>query len=404
MAASRLTLLLLAQTVTLASSCADFDAGRSQRAIVGGQPVDNASVVRILGAGLCGATVLAPRLLLTARHCVAHVRPGPRICDEEGNVVPPNPDDPVQYPDAGSFEPTLAPDQIVVGGGLWDEGYTPGVVDVLTTSDDTICRSDAALLVLDQGLDEFPPAPIRLQRTPSVGEELTVVGYGQTESDDQSTTLLGRDVSTLAVGPESAVPGEVDAVPPGFFTVGEGPCRGDSGSPALSGDGALVGLASALSRADLDEFDGTAADCTGKLARGKYQRVDAIRDLVLAAFDEAEAVPWREGEPDPRAGLSQIGEACQGDNDCNSHICVPLDAGGRVCSYGCLGAPCPSSYECRDVDQKLRCVPVAATEPEPDPGSADGAGGCAITAGHVPGAAALLLFYVVALSRRRRRR
>ncbi len=76
-------------------------------------------------------------------------------------------------------------------------------------------------------------------------------------------------------------------------------------------------------------------------------------------------MPWREGETDPRADLSQIGEACQGDNDCKSHICVPLDAGGQVCSYGCLGTPCPSSYECRDVDQKLWCVP--ATEPEPDP-------------------------------------
>ncbi len=141
--------------------------------------------------------------------------------------------------------------------------------------------------------------------------------------------------------------GQLDAVPPGFFTVGEGICRGDSGSPVLFGDNAVVGVASALSRAD-GAFDGTAADCMGELVRGKYQRIDAMSDQIVAAFVESDATPWLEGEPDPRDGLAEIDENCEIDSDCRSTICVIGEPGDRVCSYGCLSKPCPARYDCRD--------------------------------------------------------
>lgn len=394
--APRFALVLL---LALAGCVADAtEPGVAASAIVGGSPAEGPSTVRVGGQGSCMGTLVAPDVVLTAKHCVATFRGGgPFTCDENGELVV-DPDAPVVYVGAGEFDEVLPAETFVVGPNF--PSASRGV-EVLVSAGDTICASDTALIVLDRAVDDGVVAPLRLDAPVALGEELTVLGQGQHEGGDQSDVLLGRIVTVTAIGPEAAVPEVSEATAVGFFSTSEGPCRGDSGTGALASSGAVVGVASSVGRPDLDMPTGTAEDCVG--SRASFESVATEAALVEEALATVGATPWREGEPDPRAGLAAFEEPCGEDRDCRSSVCVTHDDGERRCSRGCQTAACPVGYECRSADDRMRCV---ERPPPPLPGPprfAAAGGSCAVapTRPAAPlGAAALL----ASLLRRRRRR
>ena len=379
--------------------------GGATAALIGGADSELRSVVTI-GPGLCGATLVAPNLLLTAKHCVARLFPGPFECNQAGEVVQVDPTGQVTYPDAGKYGPTTAAESILVGPIV--SPYAPHVVAVLVTPGAVICEDDAALLILDRPVDNPVLAPLRLDDSPAIGESLVAVGYGATLDADFSSTLQERDVLVEAVGPAAEIPDVASAVSAGFFTTGEATCRGDSGSPALSTSGAVVGVASSVSRIDLDAPTGTSSDCVSPLARSTFQSLDAIRDFLLEGLAAAGATPWLDGEPDPRAGLEDFGAACTTDDECRSNACVDDGEGIRFCTRGCLYDACPEGHACELVEDRMRCLPGSEPDAgsEPDggqgPGADDGDGGCGCRTGADPGSA-LLLVGVMVLGLRRRR-
>jgi hypothetical protein len=331
-------------------------------------------VVRLGGRGNCTGALLAPNLVLSAKHCVAGIMGGPYSCDPQGNLVE-DPDAGVVFVDAGVFGPVAAPEELVVGG---NSPYSPHGKQILVSKGDSVCKSDMALVVLDRPVDDPEIVPVRSSAAPSVGEALIATGYGLVQGKELATVLQKREVSVIAVGPAEAVPGEAEALQVGFFAVGEALCSGDSGSPALAASGAVVGVASSVSRPDLLFPSGTTDDCTGAKVRGKYQATASEADLILSGYAAAGATPWKEGEPDPRAGLAGFGAPCASDAECRSNVCVASADGGLACSQGCLEKACPSGYVCQEVEQRLRCLPGA---PAPAPHSAGRASeddGCAI--------------------------
>jgi hypothetical protein len=160
--------------------------------------------------------------------------------------------------------------------------------------------------------------------------------------------------------------GAADAVPTGFFTTGEAMCQGDSGSPVIASSGAVVGVASAVSRSDLVDPDGTAADCEGAWVRGLYQATGAEKSTIISGFVAANAKPWLEGEPDPRAGLKDFAAVCA-DSECKSNACVTGLDGVRRCTHGCLESDCPEGYSCSQVDSRWRCVLTSPPALPPEP-------------------------------------
>ncbi len=236
----RASLIVLLSTLQL-NGCGSVppptDTGQARQAIEDGEIDDQAlSVFRIITRSggfnaLCSSTLIAPNLLLTARHCVAETPSNLVDCenDEFGAI-------------AGNDELLFAND---TEPDLQSRWYAPARVAVpeQTTG---FCGQDIALVVLAENVAAqvaTPSAP-RLSPELSVGEEYTAVGYGAS-ADNAGTAEYGVRRSRSGLSIEClGVDCGVDVVD-GEFAGVEGACRGDSGGPALDGVGRVMG---ALSR------------------------------------------------------------------------------------------------------------------------------------------------------------
>ena len=406
--ASLVSLVVLAPPV----GCSAEDPERaafSRSPIVGGEPAGTgpSAVLQLGVGGVCTGTLVAPNLVLTAKHCVADAYGAGYDCDENGNVVI-DTDAGVYSPNAGQFGDVHPLDRFTVGRSGTDP-LAPRVARVLVAPAGDLCKTDLAFLVLDRNVDDPVLAPIRIDASATVGEHMTATGWGYTHDKTYATTLERRSVEVLAVGPAAATRADasapaVEALPIGFFSVSLGLCYGDSGSPAIAASGAVVGVASGISAPSLVSATGSAADCATPDGRGIYRALAADRDFIASGFVAANATPWIEGTPDPRAGLAPFAAACARDEDCLSNACVADDRGASRCSHGCLESKCPTDYACAAVAGRKRCVALAA--PVNDGGvnaALVASGGC--SAGSRAGShGSALLIAVAALAAQRRAR
>lgn len=265
--------------------------GADQDAVVALARFENGARV-----GLCTATLVAPNLALTARHCVSATDPS-AACGSDGAPVV-----------GAMLHGDRAAGALAVftstSGGLPDttnqanasaHGKTL-VVDDATT----ICNHDLAFVILDASLSS-PIAPVRLGTT-SATDLLTAVGFGITELGALPALRMQRSgLALVGLGPmqfpDDARYGAGDAE----LVIGESACAGDSGSPALAASGAVVGVASRAGNGQARDPNNAASTCLGANAHAVYAELGRSQALVLRAFSEAGAAPWLEGQPDPRA-------------------------------------------------------------------------------------------------------
>jgi Trypsin len=355
--------------VGCASEAAEPDAslGRARQHIAGGTEDFSYEHVFLLAShvqgsgGLCTATLIAPNLLLTARHCVSpgsgedHV-----LCGDSALGEP--------FP-ASAFFATNDPRP-----GKGSLVYGASDVRVLGEGQDT-CGYDIALIILSENVPESVsvPAVPRIDREVTPGEEYTAVGYGVNEEGEPTGSRMQLAGLTIACQPGTCG----DGVESTEFRGETGICSGDSGGPALDAQGKVVGV---VSRGG--------PGCSTPV----YGTVTAWRDFIVETASEASRVGGYEppfwvttlsSDPPSPGGAggaggasgeeprSAEGEACQSSGECEDGL-LCFGTGTGVCQATCDStADCRAGQVCEDVGGASLCL--APTQ------SGDDSGGCALS-------------------------
>lgn len=253
---------------------------------------------------LCTAAVVAPDVVLTARHCVAELLSSGIAC-------------PAREPQVGA---SLRPGALAVHPAADARTGAPAAFGraIHTPSTDALCDADLALVTLDRPLT-LPPMRVARGKRPRVGDRIVAVGYGQIgDRGGQGLRRFRSDVPILSVSPAEMV-------------VDESTCSGDSGGPAIDeGTGEILGV---LSRGS--------SSCVGVGARNVYTRITPFLELIDRAVGPGSAAP-----PAPPPPATDVGEPCSDGGSCAAGLCIAAPSG--YCTRPCGGTAkrCPNGYRC----------------------------------------------------------
>lgn len=348
-----------------AASGGDEQLGQTHQTIAGGTPDSSHENVFLLvreeqGSGsLCTATLIAPNLLLTARHCVS-----PGTGDEH-----------VLCGDSVLGAPYPAQDFFCTNDAQPRESsafFKAVDIRVPGLGHDT-CGYDLALIILDQNVPEAisKPAVPRIDRSVEPGEVYTAVGYGLNERGAPTGARMERSGLMVACEPGSCGEG----VESTEFRGETGICSGDSGGPAIDADGKVVGV---VSRGG--------PDCDTPI----YGTVTAWQDFIIEIATEAAQVggyeppfwvttrssdePLPQGTGGEAAGeggapaLLGSGEDCDNSGECEHGLVCFASAAGEhgTCTATCSStADCDGGQECRAVGDTSVCATPTGNVDEP---------------------------------------
>jgi len=234
------------------------------------------------GTALCSGALLAPNLVVTARHCVAAI-------PASGVVTCPSTQFGALTP-ASSFIVTTDPD---VRTGATRFGVSQVIVPT-AANQAAVCGNDIALLILSQNVSL--PVYVTPVLSPPMTDhtvyatKVTAIGYGVSSATDMTGTTAGirrikQDVPLTCISNDKTftdcLPQLAAQVTASEFVSGDGTCEGDSGSSAYEQSNFDAGRW--FSFGVLSRGGTSGATCVG----GIYSRLDAWSSLIIDAAKQA---------------------------------------------------------------------------------------------------------------------
>jgi secreted trypsin-like serine protease len=319
--------------------------GQAKQAIQGGQSAGTKYpfVLGILidlpeGRAVCSGTLIAPNLVLTARHCVSAINSDAIDCKSTAFTTTHS---------ASDMSVTVDTEMHIFDD--FNGNYLP-VAKVVVPTVKAMCGHDVALLILEDNI----PASVATLATPMIWnkitdgagvEAVTAIGYGTVDGkNDSGTRRIRKNIPIECAYGHPKASMDCDNVQQDLSSlmtesdllVGAGVCEGDSGSSAFEQDAFDQGIYNSvgiLSRGPGDSCD-----------LGVYTRVDALKDIILDAAAQAaemggyDPLAWtfEPGTAPPPSTSSSSGAATAAEGDACTEDAECED--GLVCTDGACAA------------------------------------------------------------------